>query len=40
MGDDPRATCRVKRLMIRERMKMMGDVVLHDFFDVDVLLMD
>ena len=40
MGDDTGTARSVKRLMIRERMKMMGDVVLYDFFDIDVLLMD
>ena len=39
MGDDPRATGGMEGLVVCKGMKMMVDVVLDDFSDIDVFLM-
>ena len=39
MGDDPRAAGGMEGLVVGKGMKMVVDVVLDDFGDIDVLLM-
>ena len=36
MGDYPWAACRMEGFMIRERMKMMGNIGFDDFFEINV----
>jgi hypothetical protein len=40
MGDDARAAAGMEALVISERMEVVGDIRLHDFFNVDVLGVD